>query len=752
MCCSENKLCMGETTMNKTFCPYNFRNQDFSVNQRLHPNPNAEKSAGCVFSDDWDIVIPTTNSRLVKNYSQDLFSFFADAFGLCLHVRFVENYKSELENPKRKIFLLTEAHQSGVCISSEQSGAFHIDVTADSVIIVGKSERGTAQGVYYLEDQMRLRGEAGILLENVEHAPLFSPRMTHCGFELDTFSDAFLSVAAHAGMDAIIVYAGHPDMNLHGFEDPDALWPGTGKGYCDFNNLVWRAEGYGLDVYIYSQIKCDIHPDDAEAADYYEQSFGTIFKKCPNLKGIIFVGESFEFPSKDPHTSGVRYQLKPQSDSRPSPGFYPSYDYPDLLKIVKNTIHAYNPSADIVFWSYNWGWAEKEARLALIESLPRDITLLVTFEMWEYLTDSQGDIYRIADYSISFPGPAQVFIDEAQKAKECGIRLYAMSNTGGRTWDIGSAPYIPVPQQWQKRYDALRVAKEKYGLCGLMENHHYGWMPSFLDLFVKNAFTTNSIPDNEFLEAIAKRDWGNAYPNVIKAWKLFSDGIAQVVASDIDQYGPYRCGPSYPLIFTQSQNELSFPSVTWAWHKGFEIWNPIYSDQVFSHVDNSIMRLRHVEKVTECFGKGVAILKKVFAGNELKERSSWVEQIAVADYTYCCYITATNVMRWNIAKQLLFAYNNDDMDIEKTEKLLKALSLSSYDRQSLVDYMCAIAQNEKQNVANALDCQRMDSRLGFEASMEYVFDPVTADWKNKETEESLLLLKQYSSGIDKIEI
>ena len=434
---------------------------------------------------------------------------------------------------------------------------------------------------------------------------------------------------------------------------------------------------------------------------------------------------------------GIRCQLRPQGDRRPSPGFYPSSDYPRLIERVKNTIRAYNPDADIVFWTYNWGWASKDARVSLIRSLPRDISLLVTFEMWEYLKDSCGDSYRIADYSISFPGPAQVFIDEAEAAKECGIRLYSMSNTGGRTWDMGSAPYLPVPQQWQKRYAQLRLAKEKYGLCGLMENHHYGWMPSFLDLFTKNAFTTNAKGDGEMLKAIAKRDWGDAYKSALEAWRSFSEGIAEVVAADIDQYGPYRCGPAYPLLFTQTQKELSFPSVPWANHPGFGIWRPIYADTVFSNVNNTIMRLRHVKDVYACFERGVEILKAVASGTSESQN----EQIAVADYIRCCYKTVMHVMQWTIAKRLLLTpeENKPQGDVDK---LLAALELPTCDKHIIANYMRDVAKSETDNVAHALECQKHDSRLGFEASMEYVFDGTVAEWKNKTTEESLALLEK----------
>ena len=721
---------------------YSFRNRDFMEAARLSPTLNARDGIDCLIGEDWEIILPASRSRLVKYFSHNLFDFLCDSFGICPRVRFTEDYLKYLENPCRKIILLSENDTDRFQLKSKQEAAFHIEVTESSVIIVGKSERGTAQGVYYIEDTMRLYGKAALKAENDEHAPLFSPRMTHSGYELDTFSDSFMEACAHAGMDSIIVFSGELDTNFHGFPDEDALWPGTGKGYCDYNNLIWRAEGYGLDVYLYSAFKCDVHPDEPCAREYYERSFGALFKNCPKLKGIIFVGECFEFPSKDPHTCGVRYQLKPKGDPRRSPGWYPCEDYPQLVTMVRDVIRAHNPAADIVFWSYNWGWAPKEARLALIENLPRDISLLVTFEMWEYIKDELGSEYKIADYSISFPGPSRVFVDEAEKAHELGIRLYAMSNSGGRTWDIGTVPYIPVPQQWQKRFDALRQAKEQYGLCGLMENHHYGWMPSFLDLISKNSFTTAALSGEETLTAIAKRDFGESYASVIEAWQEFSIGVSKLIACDLDQYGPYRSGPTYPLTFLQTSKEMNIPSVPWAWHKAPGIWDPIYNDDVFSDVDDSLMRLRHIRAVVGHFERGVLILESAVKKNGYAYGSEQSCQLALGRYILSSYITARHVMEWNIAKRLLFALcekRNESRALELTA----ALGISEYTAEALSDYMKAIASAEKKNVAVALTCWQEDSRIGFEASMEYVFDSELAEWKISETDKSLAALDRY---------
>ena len=293
---------------------YAFRNIDPMQTGRLSATLNAAEAAGCHLDERWEIVAKETDSRLVRYFTSDLCRFLGDAFGVYPRVRRVRDPKEALKSPLHKIFLFEAEDIPASPVVSEMKNAFHIDITPDTITVIGRTERGTAQGVYYMEDHMKLRGECSLVEEAQEHAPLFSPRLTHSGTELDTFPDTFLESCAHAGMDAIMVLVGHVDTCLHGFPDPNPLWPGSGIGYCDFNNLVWRAEGYGLDVYIYSELLCDMHPRDPGAREYYESSFGTFFRNCPGLKGVIFVGECFEFPSLDPHTCGVRAQLKPQGE------------------------------------------------------------------------------------------------------------------------------------------------------------------------------------------------------------------------------------------------------------------------------------------------------------------------------------------------------------------------------------------------------------------------------------------------------
>ena len=720
---------------------YSFRNRELIKTPRLTPTGNLA-GEGLALTSLCEIVVAEEKTRLARYFAYDLASFLSDAFGLSLPVRFAEDAEAEASSPAGKLLLLTAAEAPALAPASAASGAFCLRVLAGGVTVVGRSERGTAQGVYHIEDLLTLFGEPTLPLGTQEVAPRFSPRMTHSGTELDTFPDEFLAAVAHAGMDAIIVYAGHPDSHLHGPADPTALWPGTGRGYCDFANLVWRAAGYGLDVYVYSQLICDRAPEAPDAWEYYDASFGRLFREAPGLRGLILCGESFEFPSRDPHTTGDRAQKKQKGDTRPSSGRYPSCDYPEMLSLVRDVCRAYTPDADIVFWSYNFGWTPKEARIALINTLPTDITYLVTFEVWDRLADPAGRRYSVADYTISTVGPARVFCEEAEAAHARGLRFYTMANTGGRTWDSGGAPYIPAPQQWIRRYAAVCTAAEEYGVCGLMENHHYGWLPSPLTLLAKQALSHGGADPAALLDEILVRDFGEGADLARRAYDCFSRGIAAVIPSVTDQYGPYRCGPTYPLTFTQTAADLHPPRDPWAWHPAGGIWRPVYPDEVFPDIDNSLLRLERVRQAAELYAEGVAHLSRAAAAAPDTHREEITRTVAVAQYLACSFTTAAHVMTFNIAKRMLLALG-EGQEIPRAGDLLSATQAGELTPGALAAVMEEIARKERENVALALTAHEADSAIGFEPSMEYVFSEENAAWKLAELDRTMALLHEY---------
>jgi 16S rRNA (adenine1518-N6/adenine1519-N6)-dimethyltransferase len=63
----------------------------------------------------------------------------------------------------------------------------------------------------------------------------------------------------------------------------------------------------------------------------------------------------------------VAYRDKDANDPRPLAGWFPCADYPAWLEAVQRAIRKRAPGMEVVFWTYNWGWAPAADRLRLIE-------------------------------------------------------------------------------------------------------------------------------------------------------------------------------------------------------------------------------------------------------------------------------------------------------------------------------------------------------------------------------------------------
>ncbi len=571
-------------------------------------------------------------------------------------------------------------------------------IVDDKITIYGFDSRGIAQALYFLEDEMNFRKAPFIKKKDVENIIEFSPKMVHSGYGLDEFPDEYLSVCAHNGYDAILVFL------------KDATHSAMGE--CDFNDLVKRAKKYGIDVYAYSYFMNFVHPEDENAKEIYRNVYGGLFEKIHGLKGIVFVGESIEFPSRDEHVVPYHHRMK-SPDGLPFdkqfPGWYPCYDYKDWLTLVRDSIFEVNPDADVVFWTYNFGPAPEEARIKLIESLPENISILVTFEMFDriYYLNSFG---TVRDYTIAYTGPSNIFKGEAAVvAKRKNIRLYSQVNTAGRTWDYGVAPYEPFPYAWHKRNTAILKAKEEFGLCGLMENHHYGFYPSFISTLAKYTFTKNTENFDERFLRIAKK-YTNETDKFIEGIKYIDEAVGYCTPSKENQYGPMRIGPAYPLCLKNPIKKPSEPGTlfgngiytTLNLNDDWDFQN-VYSIRIFDEIDDC-------KKAIALYKKGLLVLKTIKNKNaELKRL------INLCAFLMRCHITNKNAKEFEINRRKLFAATNRTELNKTAEKMYK------------------IALKELENAQKTIPLVKADSSIGYEASMGYVCDEESILWKIKQT-------------------
>lgn len=633
------------------------------------------------FSDGIAVVLPKDAGEVVVTGARDFCAFLFDSMDVSARIS---------RGGEGRITVIIDPDYGSY-------KAFRAEVTQDGIIITAHDERGAAQGMYFLEEEMTARHAPYVKCGTTERAPLFSPRMTHSGYILDEFPDSHLAQIAHAGMDAILVMTCDTHQSL--------------RGNTDFNDLIRRAAKWGLDVYAYSYYHSLKHPDDPDADAHYESTYGQLFKQCPGLKGVVLVGESVGFPTKDPNASPLRsYDNLADGipSGKPSAEFWPCTDYREWLIKLQSIIYKYNPDADIVFWSYNWGYADTAARQDLIRSLPAGVSLLVTFETFEPIALS-ADVYeQVYDYTLSFTGPGHYFISEAEVARECGIRLYAMTNTGGNTWDMGGLPYEPMPGQWKERACAVVKAKETYGLCGVMECHQYGFTPSIISEMVKYIYETGSSDVDEQLVRIIQRHFGfGQEQRILEALELWSEAIRLLPPSGEEQCGAFRVGPSFPFSIAGT---YMYPADKAS--RGYFMMSA-YRPQNGTHqsaMAPSGVRLplerERLVRMLALLCRGRKMLESLSEKNE-----EMLYLINLGGFMECVVATGIHAKDWYLAvTQLPIA-----SDREKVDELLGKAD--------------AILDAERENVLRALPIVKYDSRLGWDPRMEYVCDPERLEWK-----------------------
>ena len=538
---------------------------------------------------------------------------------------------------------------------------------AEDIRISASNSRGLAQAIYYLEDLLRWRNAPILKQETIRKKLAFTPRFITLRNLTFPYSEEALQQVARNGFTAVQIDASYA--NEEGFAP-----------------TLERCTKYGLDIYILSNIPSKFHPDDEGAKEYYESTYGAIVAKFPQVRGVILVGECLNFPSKDPGSTMDPDYRSP--DNIPSgkldPGWYPCFDYPQLVNMIKAVTRDKNPDFDIVFWSYNWWHASDEKRLALMDALPKDISYLCTFEMG--LTYKMDGITKFcSDYTLAVPGPADIFRVEAQRAKELGLRFYSMVSTGGKTQDFPPTAYLPFPQKWIKRYEAIFQSQQAYGLAGL----HDGWCgftPSIVSELAKLCYLDPDSDFNENLRFVLQSHYREHADTVYKALDLWSTASDYIHASYEEQYGPLRIGPAFPFCFL---SQISPPAPYAA-----RYYSIMRNTSVSGFQTNYSVRYEtenaHWQKMAQLLKEGADILKGIENPSE-----EIIRLELLGRYLYHCVQTDINARRWH---RLRCRFMAEPATNEEVAAILDALE--------------AVGREEIENCRQSMELLRKDTQLG----------------------------------------
>ena len=682
--------------------PYAFRQRLVTVHRQDRRDFSQKAEEGeFEFQNGMQIVVPDAAPALVRRAAEDFCDYLLVSMDLNASVR------SAAEEARPGLSTAVE-----LTLAAAEKQGYTVETGTNGVRIVATDDRMAAQALYHLEDMMNLRRGPFLKHGKERRAPYFTHRLTFSGYGNDIFPDAHLNQIAHHGYTCIEVWLGGYDVISQGEKQ-------------DVNDLIKRAARYGLDVKLSPRNRAYIHPDDPKAEAMYDDAYGRLAKFYKGACGISFVGEVNEFPSKDKRSNGGNHRAKKPSDAgKPYPGWFPCYDWADWVKKVKPIINRHNPNCRFIFSTYNWGFQDEKARADLIAALPKDITLIPVFEMFEKHVKRNGLVSPVADYSLSFVGPGKYFRTEAAQAKAAGIELWSNCNSGGLTWDFGNVPYQPAPWQWRKKWEGLKDAHKRWNLTGLRENHEYGWYPSFIAELEKECIWEGGMDFESHIRAIARRDFGaENVEKALEAWRLWSRAAEDYVPTDENQYGPCRIGPAYPFNFYGENLQKGWkPPSDFPLEPGrtfsichFDFLKPIGglgTAAVSLKEERDLKEIELFESQVSDYGKGAAIFREIASSLPEGRRNEAVRQAALGEYLMRACLTTLHLKKGRRA-----FHKGDRAEVER------------------------LAREEYANAKAALGVVDTDSRLGYLTSSGYTGGRAQIEWKLRKMRELYVGLK-----------
>ena len=337
---------------------------------------------------------------------------------------------------------------------------YALEFSAERVVICGFDEAGAAQGLYNLEARMTLR--EGPFLEKNYHAArksLYRRRLVLNGLGWMEWPDPYLAHVAHAGYDAI--YAS-PYANPNGAEGTAHYVTIRKQDPEKMKDLLTRASRFGISVYTPVLYRYTGTPENEQGLRALMRD---ILRRFPEIRGYVLLTEGFFYDTW--FGAGGQGGVDLREWAR---------KWCRAVQIVTEECHRVDPQIDVLPWEYNIDFRPQQVDLKryFIQQLPGDSIPLVTWENGKSF-DLEGLKGYVTDYSISQVGPSEVAAAQIAEAHHRGMRIYTKGDTYA-SWQFGTLPYLPVPYQWQRRYQAM----EQHGVDGVLESWSYGYKPNFV--------------------------------------------------------------------------------------------------------------------------------------------------------------------------------------------------------------------------------------------------------------------------------
>ena len=582
--------------------------------------------------------------------------------------------------------------------------AYKLSVEQNSISISGSSDEALSRAFVELERRMAERG-GPFLSRTVEtNTPSFTPRYVSSYFSLmtdvlgqdliDPFPDGYLNQIYHQDADGIWVYALLEDL-VPSTEFPEIGTPGNAERLQRLRKLVDRAAKRGLKVFIYLNEPRDQplsffekYPDvkghveggramlctsTARVQKHLHGAFEKLFREVPGLGGVFVITASENWTNCYSRTRNTNC---PRCSKRP-----PADVIAEVIRSMAEGAWAADPKAKFIVWDWSWhSVLGEEAPEQIIAKLPKGVGLMADFERGTHITRG-GIPMNVEEYSISIIGPSPRAKSRSEQAKQFGFDYLAKIQLS-TTWECGTVPFIPVPNLLARKAQALRDV----GTSGLMETWTIGSYPSpNTEAFAVQQWNPQ-LSEAQVLQRVAAKRYGSdAAGDVVRGWTKLSNAFTEEYPFPSSPYaGPLQHGPSLPWYrrdIPPPYGNVTLFNCKDDWRR----WTAPYPQDVMAKL------LRHL---CERWDEGLADLRaaeKRATGERRKQLKRDNDVAWMVGYYYRAY-----------ANTLEFYGARDAGDAKNMKRF---------------------AEDEIKHTEQALRFVRADSRIGWEAELQYFYRP-----------------------------
>jgi hypothetical protein len=588
--------------------------------------------------------------------------------------------------------------------SLETDESYVLNVEAKAISIRARADVGFARAFVEMERRMAERGGPFLSAVAQTNRPAFSPRFVSSYFSLmadvlgqdvvDPFPEDYMKELFHQDADSIWIYSLLEDL-VQSPVFPEIGSAGREARLERLRQIVQRAAKHGLKVYIYlneprsqpfaffekyPEIKGHVEGPTAMLCTSTELvqkhlrgAFEKLFREVPGLGGVFVITASENWTncySRTPTTGCPRCSKRTAADV-----------IAETIRCMAEGTWAADPKAKFIVWDWSWHYFVRENNQEdLIKQLPRGVALMADFERGTAI--QRGGIPMTVDeYSISTIGPSPRAKLRSEQAKKYGFDFFAKIQLS-TTWECGTVPFIPVPNLLARKAEAMRSV----GVSGGMATWTIGSYPSPSTEAFAIELWNDSISEEENLCRIAAKRYGpEAVESAVRGWTKLSNAFTEEFPYSSSPYaGPLQHGPSLPIY----RRDIPPPygnATLFNCKDDWRNWAPPYGPEKMS------VLLRHL---CERWDDGLRDLREVIEKSSGTRRREAERDFGVAwmvNYYYRAYANALD-----------FYKARDSGNVESMKE---------------------IAAREIEHTRQALRYVRRDSRIGWEAEIQYFYRP-----------------------------